>query len=156
MLCPSCYFVSHNGLNCGNESQIRSMLNNLSFYTHFLPPKFLTEKQTKIGTFMNTFFSLFSWRKVWRLHCSSRWRWHIIHNKSDVLIETVSPGAGIYTARMPPRFAVKSSHGNKNTLQKQSQKPLTGLIIRSIQGIFKVIFSVTWCSIIYWINWTYF
>ena len=49
----------------------------------------------------------------------------IYHISFGVLIDTVSPRAGISRARQPPRFAVKSSHGNKIRLHKASQVTAT-------------------------------
>ena len=49
----------------------------------------------------------------------------IYHISFGLLIDTVSPRAGISKARIPPRFAVKSSHGHKITLHKQSQVTAT-------------------------------
>eukprot|EP00092_Neocalanus_flemingeri_P031881 GFUD01034632.1.p1 GENE.GFUD01034632.1~~GFUD01034632.1.p1 ORF type:complete len:418 (+),score=118.09 GFUD01034632.1:89-1255(+) len=45
----------------------------------------------------------------------------IYHISYGVLIDTMSPRTGMSQARMPPRFAVKSSQGNRITIHEASQ-----------------------------------
>eukprot|EP00092_Neocalanus_flemingeri_P031880 GFUD01034631.1.p1 GENE.GFUD01034631.1~~GFUD01034631.1.p1 ORF type:complete len:418 (-),score=104.68 GFUD01034631.1:95-1261(-) len=45
----------------------------------------------------------------------------IYHISYGVLIDTFSPRTGMSQARMPPRFAVKSSHGKRITIHEVSQ-----------------------------------
>jgi hypothetical protein len=45
--------------NRGNESKIHLTRKNLSFYGHFCTPLIFYQKNAKMGTFLNTFVSLF-------------------------------------------------------------------------------------------------
>jgi hypothetical protein len=61
--CTLCKITAPTVKNCGNKSQIRLTHNICPFTPTFLPPRLFTKKHAAMGTFLNTFFSLFSTKK---------------------------------------------------------------------------------------------